>query len=241
MSGDLILPVVLVVCVAFLAHIALPWGVKLLQRRRFLAAVDASRCVCLTFDDGPDPDSTPKILDLLARADARATFFLIGEQAEKHPELVRRIAGEGHQVGEHSFHHTHAWKSDPIRTVMDLVRGGRSLKEVAGGPTSAWLRPPYGKMNLGSLLYVWLGRRRLAFWNVDPMDYSRGTADEVARFVGERLNPGAVILLHDGRRTSGDPQVTVDAVDTILKTSKTRAIELATIDEAFSKGAARTA
>lgn len=241
MNGDLILPVVIILFAVLLAHIAAPWGVKVIQRRRFLAAVGASRCVCLTFDDGPHPVSTPKILDLLARADARATFFLIGEQAEKHPELVERIAREGHQIGEHSFRHTHAWKSDPFRTGMDLRRGGQTLKQFSGGAASAWLRPPYGKMNLGSLLYVWLGRRRLAFWNVDPMDYSRRSADEVARFVGDRLNPGAVILLHDGRRTSGDPQVTVDAVDAILKTSNTRDVKFATIDEAFSTGVGRSA
>lgn len=200
-----------------LAYFALPFVCISWMKRRFDRISRHSGVVCLTFDDGPDPESTPAILDLLDFAGVKAVFFVLGEKAEQYPHLVRDILNRGHEIGSHGYAHLHAWKSGPRATMVDLLKAERILKDTLGRPPS-YFRPPYGKMNLAALLFAWLNNKEIVFWNSDPKDYAAESSFEVVQNVNHLLGSGAVILMHDGRRrTSASAlSLTVEALAKLL-------------------------
>lgn len=235
--------VVLVLVCVFAVYILIPWGLKILLRRRFLAVIRRSGCVCLTFDDGPNPELTPRILEVLRAAGVKATFFLVGEKVEEYPELTRQIAQMGHEIGEHSYRHTHPWLTGPFRTAADLLRGGHVTEKYQSENRPVHFRPPYGKLNFVTLLYVWVKKRHPAFWDVNPKDYKRGSGEQVANFVIECLAPGSVILLHDGNGHSNSNSrspVTAVALEHILNATVKRGVEFATIRQAESRSSKRS-
>lgn len=216
-------------------YLILPMGIRTLMRLHFLAQMRRSGCICLTFDDGPSPDSTPMILQLLSEAGVRATFFVLGKNARKYPELITLIRSMGHEIGEHGFGHLHAWKANPVEYTTDLIRGGWTIRDYYPPPHVHYFRPPYGKFNLLTLFYAWLGRRKVIFWNVDPRDYEQKSAVQVAQHVIENLAPGRIVLLHDGRiRLDSNPAVTVMALKMILDAAGSRGIRFASLGEALS-------
>lgn len=168
--------------------------------------------VALTFDDGPDPEVTPQVLDLLAAAGARASFFLIGNRAEAHPELVERIVAAGHRVENHTQHHryTFAFNLYPFLR-REIEKAQRALGELSGRPP-AYFRAPAGMHNL--FLSAVLARLGLFFvsWTWRGYDTVEKDASKVlARLTGE-LRPGDILLLHDGnaaRTGDGRPVVLV--------------------------------
>lgn len=160
----------------------------------------AGRVVALTFDDGPDPGQTPRILDTLREHGVRATFFLVGSKAELHPEIVRRIAAEGHAIGIHTWSHRPGF---PMRRsgamVADILRCRESLREITGVETDLF-RPPYGVTNPMVARAVKRTRSRCVGWSIRSLDTLRRRSREaVARRIRRRLGDGKVILLHDDR------------------------------------------
>src|SRR5262249_4305718 len=157
----------------------------------------AGRSLRLTFDDGPDPERTPRVLDRLAELGATATFFVIGANAEKRPDLVRRIVDEGHALGHHSFTH-----SSPPRTsatkLMDEVRRTRELLAGIVGFAPRLFRPPRGQLTGAKLARLWLAGQKVVLWNVDPRDFACSTAADLrAVLVGRTPEAGDIVLLHD--------------------------------------------
>lgn len=228
---------IMLVLLAGLVYYGIPGLIKVMLRRRFLARVRRSGCTCLTFDDGPNPLVTPQIARELHQAGVRATFFLIGDRARRHPEITALLTSLGHEIGEHSYAHKNAWKSGPWASIRDLWRGNRALAGLCNGNPPLSLRPPFGKLNLVTLLYAWLKRRHLIFWDVDPRDYAQTNPDEVARHVLARLARGRVILLHDGRmRQEVDPAVTLVALRLILNHLAQSGLRFATVSEALALG-----
>lgn len=211
-------------------------GTKRMLRKRMSARVRESRCACLTFDDGPHPEQTPIILDLLRQAGVRATFFVVGVKAEQHRALLERIRREGHEIGEHGYSHLHAWLTNPLRLVRDLWRCA-AVTASFGVPSGPVLfRPPHGKLSFMTWVYVIARNRRLAFWNIDPKDYAQDAASAVSDHVAAHLAEGAVVLLHDGseRRESGRSGfVTAGAVEVILRDAAARNIRLVPMGEAL--------
>ena len=160
----------------------------------------AGRVVALTFDDGPDPEMTPRVLDLLRERGVRATFFLVGAKAERHPELVRRIAAEGHDTGIHTWEHAAGF---PMRSswamTADILRCRESLREITGVETDLF-RPPYGVTNPMVARAVKRTGSRCVGWSIRSLDTLRQRSREaVARRIRRRLGDGKVILLHDDR------------------------------------------
>ena len=155
------------------------------------------RVLYLTFDDGPHPAHTPRLLDLLAGHDARASFFLIGAEAEKHPAIVRRMSEEGHLVGNHSYSHPAFAKITLAEQIAEIDRSDRALAAIDGAAQHAF-RPPNGAMPLRMLLHFARVRRRIVFWSYDSLDYRRQpTADHVARLRRDPPVAGDVVLMHD--------------------------------------------
>jgi peptidoglycan/xylan/chitin deacetylase (PgdA/CDA1 family) len=157
----------------------------------------ARRALHLTFDDGPHPDHTPRLLDLLAAHDARATFFLIGREAERHPELVRRIVDAGHVLGNHSWSHPQFDRLDLAAQREEIERTDRLLQSLDGLPRHDF-RPPRGVMPPRMVLDCIRRGRRIAFWSYDSLDY-RQLAPEALIASARRHSPrpGEILLLHD--------------------------------------------
>jgi peptidoglycan/xylan/chitin deacetylase (PgdA/CDA1 family) len=220
-------------------HLFLPWGVRNLLRKRFLERVRASGCVCLTFDDGPNPETTPRIQALLDEAGIKATFFVTGEHAEQYPGLVHNLLAAGHEIGEHSYSHRHPWQADPIHALRDILRTRRALNHTLGPDGARRFRPPFGKLNFVTMLYTLLCRRPLAFWNLSPRDFRQPSAQAIVDHVLAHLSPGCVILLHDGRYqayvANSSAQLTVEAVEILLREFATRNIHPVSLNEALGK------
>ncbi len=211
---------------------------KFYLRRRFLAVIAGAKGICLTFDDGPDEVITPQILDLLEEYETKATFFLVGKNVERHPQLTRRIIEMGHEIGEHGYRHHPPWKSDPISSLLEVIKAKRIMERLDESQRPILYRPPYGKLNLVLLLYLWWAQRRIVFWNIDPKDYHQPSGQEAAQYVIDRLVPGSVILLHDGRVRGGSQiSVTISALKLILEEIKRRKLALSTVGELLGKSA----
>ena len=184
-----------------------PWSVRqvlrraleaVLPRRRLLVRGPASSgSVCLTFDDGPDPEHTPRLLDVLKREGVPATFFLIGQKVERHPEIVRRIVQEGHAVGHHSFYHTDPQQTSAPQLRAEVQRTRELLAGLLGQPPDLF-RPPHGKLTPAKLWQLWRAGQTVVLWNVDPKDWACQEADEVrAWFQRHAFRGGDIVLMHD--------------------------------------------
>jgi peptidoglycan/xylan/chitin deacetylase (PgdA/CDA1 family) len=218
-----------------LVFIVLPYLVKTRWLKRSLAQLKASGAVCLTFDDGPEPESTDRILDVLDVYGVKATFFMLGENVAKHPDLAKRVKQSGHEVGEHGHGHTHPWKSSPYRSLQDLLEGRRTLKRILNLSDEPILRPPYGKLNLMGLFYCLWYKKRVFFWDIDPQDYKQASPDSIVKAVAGKLGAGSVILLHDGRiaRRRDTLALTHQSLAGILEIIKARKLRALTVSEAI--------
>jgi peptidoglycan/xylan/chitin deacetylase (PgdA/CDA1 family) len=151
----------------------------------------------LTFDDGPDPRYTAGLLDLLRMHGAQATFFLIGRQVERHPQLVERILAEGHRLGNHSYSHPRFNGLSLAQKMEEIDRTDRLLTAFDGIRHHA-VRPPSGAFSLVLTLHLARHRRRLAYWSYDSLDYQHRPADElVERMRSRPPRAGDILLMHD--------------------------------------------
>lgn len=150
-------------------------------------------CLAITFDDGPHADTTPALLDILAERQVRATFFMLGSQAEKNPELVRRIGRAGHEVGNHGWMHDDYTKMTPEQMMNDL-RHTQEVLESAGAPPVLLFRPPFGARDDIVRQTVPLS---IALWNIDPEDWDETDPAALAARVIAAAKPGGIMVLHD--------------------------------------------
>ena len=188
----------------------------------------AQRAVALTFDDGPSR-YTARVLAVLHRLHAAATFFVVGRLAERYPGLVRREVAARMTVGNHSYSH-------PYRPPFDLRRRGRILAEIrrgaqaidAAGPSPTLFRPPGGTFSAYVLEAAAAYRERVVLWSVDPNDWRpRTTAAQIARRVLAAVRPGSIVLLHDG---GGNRLATVRALRAIVKGIRRKGLRLVLIE-----------
>jgi peptidoglycan-N-acetylglucosamine deacetylase len=182
--------------------IALGWGSWHLHKSRTVqlfgelvrSVATQDSVVALTFDDGPAAPYTDSILDLLGAYRVPATFFVTGRSVDRHPELARRIVAEGHELGNHSFSHRHMVLRSP-RFIRYEVETTDSLIREAGFDGTIHFRPPYGKRLVGLPWYLARTGRATVLWTLEP-DSRYRTAEDMTRHVLERVEPGAIILLH---------------------------------------------
>ncbi len=164
----------------------------------------AAPVAALTFDDGPDPETTPAVLEVLARHGAKATFFLIGTRAAQHPEIVARIVAEGHAIGNHSWDHP-ALPTLPMAGVADqLRRAGAALAAAAPGIAVTLMRPPYGDQSAASRLATRRQGLMPVLWSVVAADWADDDGATIAARILQGLHPGAIVLLHDSLGSFGE-------------------------------------
>ena len=214
-------------------HISVSCYARNCLKRKFLAAVKKSGYVCLTFDDGPSPESTPILLDLLDELKIKATFFLVGQNVEKYPDLCKSIIRRGHEVGDHGYRHIHPWTCLPCCAAIDLFRGSLVLKKHTDSARTFWLRPPYGKLNLTVLFYVLWNGRKLAFWDVDSRDYQTQPPEKLSSLVLEHCGRGSVILMHERPFHANHAfRGNLTAIKTMVREMQKRGHTFATVSEA---------
>jgi peptidoglycan/xylan/chitin deacetylase (PgdA/CDA1 family) len=179
------------------------YSLGLLERLR-AAAIEAffgtithvvtdERIAALTFDDGPDPEFTPRLLDVLKKHHAKATFFMLGQAAAKYPEIVRRVAIEGHAIGNHS------WDHPPFSSINGMKRRQqiRDCERALAPYGQRIFRPPHGFQTLGLGFDTrWL-RYKVVKWNLDVGDWWSADAHRMADLLTNRIQPGCIVVLHD--------------------------------------------
>jgi peptidoglycan/xylan/chitin deacetylase (PgdA/CDA1 family) len=192
------------------------------------------KAVALTFDDGPDAEYTPQVLELLAEHGVVATFFCVGKRTERHPELVRRMVAEGHAVGSHSWSHRDAWTL-PWRVLTEDYRAGRHALERVVGRRVTLFRPPKGHLDARGALAIRAAGLRPWLWTVSPEDWQPGVTPEDML---ERLRGLAgrdVVLLHDGLELPIAPEAldrsaTVDLLPDLVALARERGLTFVTLD-----------
>jgi len=188
--------------------------------------------VSITFDDGPNPRATPRILDVLRREGVRATFFVLGRHAERWPELVRRAALDGHQLGNHGYFHRKLHRRSPGYVRDDLTRGTEQILR-ASGVRPRHFRAPHGfRSPWVTPIAASLGQRTVG-WSLGVWDSARPGADVIAARTLEGMHTGSILLLHDGDGydPDGDRSQTAEALPAILDGLRRRGFRFTTLPD----------
>ena len=196
-----------------------------------LGKIESDRkVVALTFDDGPNPDATPRILDTLREKGVRATFFVLGSHAERWPELVRRISHEGHQIGNHGYFHRKLQFKSPFYVSRDIRLGIRAIRR-AGAPAPRYFRAPHGFRSPWTTPIASSYGERTVGWSLGVWDSDRPGVDEIVRRTLEGVEPGSIVLLHDGDgyNPDGDRMQTAAVLPLIIDRLKEQGYEFATL------------
>ena len=187
----------------------------------------STRMVALTFDDGPWPGQTDRVLDILAEYDVRATFFMVGRMVERHPDIARRVAEGGHLIANHTETHATLTRLDRAGIRREIAEGTRSIREVTG-VAPRWFRPPGGRMDPTVLDEAERVGMNLVLWDVDPQDWRRPDADRMLTVMLSGIRPGSVVLLHDG---GGDRSQTIAVLPRLIRELKARGYLIVTLDQ----------
>lgn len=187
--------------------------------------LEDEKLVAMTFDDGPSPRTTIKILEILKEHDAKATFFVVGQNALKNQSLMQEIVKQGHEVGNHSFSHVQLTRVSIGRVKNEIASTSKIIHESTGS-APVWFRPPYGSINKKiENVAEELGLKTI-LWTDDPRDWSRkATAVSIENKVMGNLKSGSVVLLHDNH------SATIEALPVMLKKIKERGYKLVTVNE----------
>lgn len=192
--------------------------------------------VGLTFDDGPDPEFTPRLLDVLVRHGARATFFMVGQRVRAHPDIVARVVAEGHAVANHTDTHP------SLPTLPGHMRRQelRTCQASLGADATSLFRPPFGHQTLASRLDAYRVGLEVVAWSRDVEDWLHQSASAFESRILKALEPGVVLLLHDGICNGTDPaaedrSTMLEGLDRALAAAS--ALRFLTLPELFLRGA----
>ncbi len=188
----------------------------------------AEKTIALTFDDGPHPGFTPRILDILRRYRVKATFFLVGEMAERYPDLVRAEIAQGHSLGNHTYHHVSLIKIPDQDIALEIQSCGDVLRAITGKPLR-FFRPPGGEYDRDVARAAEALGYTMVLWTDDPGDYSSpGERAILTRTLGKVRN-GGIILLHDGI------EQTVEALPSMIEYLQKRGYRFVTVGDLMAR------
>lgn len=190
----------------------------------------SKRQVALTFDDAPDAVFTPRVLDALKQAGVKATFFVIGNRAEAHPDIMARIVREGHRIGNHSYDHANLPKLTDPEFQREVIRTDRIIRKYTGSDPILF-RPPYGNTDENQILWLASKGKRIVGWNVDSLDWKGLDADQVSTNVLGHVHPGSIILQHSAGGKGEDLSGTIAAIPRIVKSLRKDGVKFVTVDD----------
>lgn len=184
------------------------------------------KVIALTFDDGPWAESTAQILDILKKNNIKATFFVVGQMLKTYPELGKRIAFEGHVLGNHTWHHWYHY-FNPQAAAFEIDNTSNLIYQTTGVKTTLF-RPPGGIMHNGVADYARNKKYAIVMWSADSVDYSRPGVPRLIRNVTKQSKPGGIVLMHDG---GGNRSHTVEALPQIISHFRKQGYRFVTIPE----------
>lgn len=186
--------------------------------------------VALTFDDGPDKKYTPAILDILKQYNVKATFFVVGTQAEKHSAVLQRIVDEGHSIGNHTYSHADLTKLSTIAIAEEIEKADEIINDTLGFIPN-WIRAPYGAINDNVKEYMNNDSRSFVGWNVDTRDWAGASVEDMRKNINKNTKPNSIILMH----SFGGKQInnTVELLPYIIEDLQDKGYTLVTIDELY--------
>ena len=175
---------------------ALPPGWLLIQGPQSEASSGIAE-IAITIDDGPHPGHTPRVLDVLAASGMKATFFVVGEMCRRYPGVIRRIAAEGHELGNHTWSHSEPTKTSTATFLKETSQTRQLLQDLTGRDCRL-TRPPKGQLTIGKAIGLWRQQQTIVLWNIDPKDYAMQDRQEMRHWCDHyRPRAGHIVLLHD--------------------------------------------
>ncbi len=195
----------------------------------------SSRKIYLTFDDGPNEHATPAILSTLASERVPAAFFMVGDHVRRFPELARRVAGSGHEIGNHTQNHVKLHFSG-ARRIREQLELAHAAIESATGKTPRVFRAPHGYRSPFLRSIIFDMRYTVFGWTFGVFDTARPGAEEIRRRVRKRLRTGAIVLLHDGDGydSNGDRMQTAEALPGIIEDARARGYEFGSLADLYN-------
>lgn len=208
--------------------------------RTFTGLKPGTKQIALTYDDGPNDPHTLRLLEVLAKHNVKATFFLLGRFTKQRPDIARELTRAGHVVGNHTFSHPNLIFASALQTKLQLLDCQQALSD-AVGEHSPLFRPPFGGRRPSTLRTVRALGLEPVMWNVTGGDWKGMPAEYVERRVRQRVRGGDVILLHDGGHAAfgADRSQTVIATDRLIAWYKSEGYEFVTVPEMMQKRAIR--
>jgi peptidoglycan/xylan/chitin deacetylase (PgdA/CDA1 family) len=192
--------------------------------------------IALTFDDGPDPVYTPRILEILAKWGVSATFFMVAENARRYPDVVKQVVAGGHEVGSHGMHHSPSWFLTPNRSRLEIQESVAMLQGLSGVPVHCF-RPPWGMSNLVTQYWMRKSAQKVVLWSLDSLDWFFMTpAKVIINKVSRWVRPGAIILFHDGSGVRRNAAALAEALPTLLESMLERGLIPVTVSELVDEG-----
>jgi len=184
------------------------------------------KVIALTFDDGPWPDHTAQVLNILRENNIKATFFVVGQNLKNYPNLGKQIVAEGHVIGNHTWHHWYHF-FNPQAAAFEIDNTSELISQITGAKTTLF-RPPGGMLHNGLASYAKSNKYTVVMWSVDSVDYSRPSAPILTSRVLKSSKPGSIVLMHDG---GGNRSHTVAALPQIISKLRKQGYRFVTIPE----------
>jgi len=200
---------------------------------------DSQKLVAVTFDDGPSPVWTPQILEALKQSGIKATFFMIGEQVLKYPDIARRVVAEGHEIGNHSFDHHVLLYYTNDELEKEIIRAEEAI-EVVTGVTTRYFRPPKAWLTDKEKQKIRQMGYKVILWSLNSKDWVTFDDKYIIRYLVKRTRPGDIILFHDSGGVfsieGGDRHETVLTIPRLVEKLKEKGYKFVTISELLAKG-----
>lgn len=211
---------------------ALPAPIRSIAEFNSLDMLDVykNRAICLTFDDGPDPLYTPKILSLLAEYNVKATFFVMGESVEKFPHVVEQMVSAGHAIGNHTYSHRHPWIMTSARAIDEVAQTTHIIKTITG-IAPRWFRPPFGRLRGAMRQQAHMEQMTTILWSHSIIDWGPlGTCARISQRL-DQIQAGDIVLMHDGKREHNHPEIIVQCLPEFLGSLKAKSLLTTTLDQ----------
>lgn len=188
------------------------------------------KTIALTFDDGPDPLYTNRLLDILKKNNVKATFFLVADKAEQNKEIVERMTKEGHGIGMHTLYHKSAWLSLPHETINEFKKGLAIFNGL--GFDITYYRPPWGTFNALTLKNAIKNNLKIILWTVEAYDWRKNnSSSNIEKILLDRIKDKDIIVLHDSGGAKGAPNNTLGALESTIPKLLDSGFDFITIDE----------
>jgi peptidoglycan/xylan/chitin deacetylase (PgdA/CDA1 family) len=200
----------------------------------YICTPATQKVISLTFDDGPDAKTTPKILDILDNFDVKATFFAVGQNLDRYPEIGERIIQEGHQLSNHTYSHPRPLSIDAKELFKEIEKTQKLIDGIDGRPKPKYFRPPYGLVSDEQMELLKKEDYKVIAWSIDSLDWYTEDKEDIENCVVNTIHPGAVILMHSAGGQD-NRKATVDILPSIITRLKNLGYEFVTVDKLINQ------